>query len=72
MTLKIQKFVPNDREYPIYEVIDDDNNVLFDVSRTDSGAYEMMIQKGGAGRALPLHEVLQLIEQARALLEQEG
>jgi hypothetical protein len=72
MTLKIQKFVPNDREYPIYEVIDDENNVLFDVSRTDSGAYEMMIQKDGAWRALPLHEVLQLIEQARALLEQEG
>jgi hypothetical protein len=71
MALRLQKFAPIDREYPVYEVVDEENNILFDVSRTDAGAYEVMLQKDGAGRAFPLHEVLQLIEQARALLEQE-
>jgi hypothetical protein len=71
MPLKLQKFVPIDREYPIYEVTDESHNVLFDVSRTDGGAFEIGFHKDGVGRVLELEETLALILQARTLLEEE-
>ncbi len=71
MSLRIQKFVPIDRDYPIYEIINDANEVLLDVSRTDSGDYELMCHKAAVNTALDLDTVLRLISQARALLAEE-
>ena len=72
MKLKLQKFVPIDREFPIYEIIDAEGNVILDVSRSDNGTIELGLQPLGSGRVIPLKEVLHLIDEATTLLEREG
>ena len=49
MPPKLQKFAPIDRNYPIYEIIDEANEVLIDVSRSDAGIYELMCHQAAAG-----------------------
>ena len=71
MALKLPKFSPIDREYPVYELIDENNDVLLDVSRSNEGVYEIALHEGSVGRVLPLDDVLLLIQRARALLENE-
>jgi len=39
MALMLQKFCPIDREYPVYEVIDEKNDLLLDVIRSNDGVY---------------------------------
>jgi hypothetical protein len=72
VALKLQKFAPIDREFPIYEIVDDNGEVLLDVTRSDEGTLELGLQKNSQNRVIPLKEVLTLIEQACRLLELEG
>lgn len=72
MRLRLQKFTPIDREHPIYEVVDDERNVLLDVTRSSEGDWEILMHSDSVGRVLPLTEVMGLIARARRLLEEEG
>jgi hypothetical protein len=69
--LKIRKFTPLEREYPVFEVMDGDE-VLFDVSKTDAGVEEIAFHRAAAERAVPLAEVLFAITRAREALASEN
>jgi hypothetical protein len=69
MGLKLQKFAPIDREFPVYEITDDSGDVILDVSRADDGTLELGLQKLAAGRIVSLREVLRLIDEACKLIE---
>ncbi len=71
MSFKTQKFSPIDRKHSIYELIDEDDNVLIDISRSDEGDYEMALHAAGAGKVLPLAVVVDFIEKAQSFLEKE-
>ncbi|MCC7538971.1 MAG: hypothetical protein IT379_22285 [Deltaproteobacteria bacterium] len=65
--LRLRKFSPIDREYPIFEILDGDDVVL-DVSLSDAGNYELGVHESSSSRVLPLREVLGLIEEAQRRL----
>ena len=68
--LRLRKFSPIDRDYPIYEVVDGDC-VLLDVGRTDDGAYEVAFHAGASGRVMSLAVLERMIAEARELLAAE-
>lgn len=68
--LRLRKFSPIDREYPIYEIVAGED-VLFDVGRSDMGEYEFACHEASGGRVLPLLEITGLIEEAKRLLAEE-
>lgn len=68
--LRLRKFSPIDREYPIYEVVVGDE-VLFDIGRSDSGDYEFSVHAASSGRVVPLPELIHLMEEAKKLLAEE-
>jgi hypothetical protein len=59
------------QEYPIiYEVVDEDGNVLLDVTKNDSGIYESCIlDNQGQGRVIELQTLLELIQEAQRKIE---
>ena len=69
--LRLRKFTPIDREYPIYEVVDEQDRVFFDVARTDETTYEVAFHEAVSGAVLPLDDVEQMIAKAKALLAAE-
>lgn len=68
--LRLRKFSPIDREYPIYEVLDGDQ-ALFDIGRNDLGMLEVGFHPPCVGRVMSLDEVEPLIAEAKKLLMQE-
>ena len=72
MTLRLQKFTPIDRDYPIIEIIDEGGAVLLDISRNDGGELEMAFHPAIANRVLAYDDWISLVEQAktRALHEE--
>ncbi|HLZ65459.1 MAG TPA: hypothetical protein VKQ29_04465 [Aliidongia sp.] len=65
--IRIRKFSPIDREYPIFEVTDQNDVVLFDVAMTDDGALEIGFHNGIAGQTLPVLEFKRLLNEAIGL-----
>lgn len=65
MKLKLQKFSPIDRQYPVIEIIDERNDVLLDVSRNDEGMLEVCFHSSASNRVLPYDELMARIEQAK-------
>ena len=58
------------QEHPIYEIVDDEQNVLLDVTRTDAGVYEAcIIDNQGEGRVVELSVLLELIHEAQRKIE---
>jgi hypothetical protein len=71
--MRLRKTAPIDREYAVYEVLDERGDVLFDIGRSDDGAYEMSVfDAQGRGRILPLAKVLGLVDEARRLIEEDA
>jgi hypothetical protein len=68
--LRIRKFAPVDREYSIYEVLENDRP-LFDIGRRDDGQYEIAFHEACNGRVLPLDDVMTAIRQATEKLRVE-
>ena len=68
--LRLRRFSPIDRNYPIYEVLDG-RDILLSIARTDDGDYELWSNPVSTGRVLPLESVTQLIAEAKRLLTEE-
>jgi hypothetical protein len=70
--MRLRKTAPIDREYAVYEVLDDHGNVVFDIGKSDDGVYEMSVfDSQGRGRILALDKVLGLVAEARRLIEED-
>jgi hypothetical protein len=71
--MRLRKTAPIDREYSVYEVLDSEGDVLFDVGKSDEGVYEVSLFDGrGRGRVLPLEDVLSLVGEARRLIDDDA
>ncbi len=58
------------QEHAIYEIVDEDRNILLDVTKTDAGVYEAcIIDNQGQGRVVQLSVLLELIQEARRKIE---
>ncbi len=68
--LRLRKFSPIDREYPIYEIVQGQVS-LFDVGRNDAGDYEIAFHPASSGKILSLDAVKALIREAEQLLSEE-
>jgi len=69
--LRVRRFSPVDREYPIFEVIDGDE-ILFDLSKTDEGVAEIAFHAAVSGRVLRLQEVLAAMSSAQGMLDSDA
>ena len=65
--LRLRKFSPIDREYPIYEIVVGDD-VLFDVGRNDAGDFEFASHPASGGRVVPLLDIITLMQEAKRML----
>ncbi len=65
--LCLRKFSPIDREFPIYEILDGDQQIV-DVTRSNAGEYEISFHETSVGRVLPLLPLIALITEAQELL----
>jgi hypothetical protein len=68
--VRFRKFAPVDREYPIFELVED-NDVLLDVSASDEGVIEVALHAAGTGKIFKLDELHAILLQGRRLLEEE-
>lgn len=71
MAIRLQNFSPIDRDTDIYEIVDDENNVILDIATSETGAFEITVSPREEATTLPLDDVLRLIGEARKLLEVE-
>lgn len=69
--LKLQKFGPIDRDYPIFEIIDEDGVPLLDVTAANDGTVEIAITPTDTGKIMPYGECIVLIQRAYELLQAE-
>lgn len=71
-TLRLRKTSPIDREFSVYEVVDEAGDILFDVGKSDEGVYELAIfDHTGRGRVVELATVMALIDDARKRIEED-
>ena len=68
--VRFRKFAPVDREYPIFELVEDDN-VLLDISASDEGVIEVALHEAGTGKIFKLDELHAILLQGKRLLEEE-
>lgn len=68
--LRWRKFSPIDRDFPIYELLEDEV-VVFDITRGENHGFEIAFHQGASGRVFNLAMIEQMIAEAKALLEKE-
>lgn len=67
---RLRKTTDIRQEHPVYEIIDEKQRTLLDVTKTDAGVYEACIMDNeGEGRVVELQVLLELIEEARRKIE---
>jgi hypothetical protein len=61
------------QEHAIYELVDEDRNILMDVTKNDAGRFEAcIIDNQGDGRVVELNALLELIDEARRLIDEDA
>jgi len=65
--MRVRKFSPIDREDPIFEVLDDAGNPLFDISRSDAGFLEIAFSGAVANQVFLLEDFRRALDEAIAL-----
>ena len=68
--VRLRKFAPVDREYPIFELVEGDN-VLLDISSSDDGILEVALHEASVGKLFKLDDVHAILMQGKRLLEEE-
>ena len=72
-TIRLRKTSPIDREFSVYEIVDERGDVLFDIGRSDDGEYEMaLFDAERRGRVLALEQVLALVREAQRLIAEDA
>jgi hypothetical protein len=67
---RFRKFTAVDREYPIFELVADDE-VLLDISASDEGVLEVALHAGGANKLFLLDQLMEWIAEGKKLVEAE-
>lgn len=58
------------QEHPVYEIVDEAQITLLDITKTDAGVYETCIMdNNGVSRVVELETLLELIHEARRKME---
>lgn len=68
-TLRWQKFAHVDAVFPTYELVDHDNAIVLDVTRTEDGDIKVTFHESALGRTLDFSVLERLMTQARVWLE---
>ena len=68
--VRFRKFSPVDREYPIFELVEEDR-VLLDVSSSDDGVLEVALHEASVGKIFKLDDLHAILMQGKRLLEEE-
>lgn len=68
--LRIRKFAPIDRDYPIFEVLAGDE-VILDVSKDDNENLEIAFHTAASNRVMRVCALLEILEECKAMLEAE-
>ncbi len=68
--VRFRKFSPVDREYPIFELAEEDD-VLLDVSVSDDGILEVALHEACIGKVFKLDDLHAILMQGKQLLEEE-
>ena len=59
-------------ELPFFEVLDENNIILFDLSKTDQGEYEILFYEGCSSRSIKIELFNKMIHEAKnRFLEEE-
>ncbi len=67
--LRVRKFVPIDREYPIYEILARDE-IIFDVTKDGYGNLEIAFHVGVSNKGMRIAAFQEIIEECKTLLEE--
>lgn len=68
--IRIRKFSPIDRDYPIFEVLVGDK-VILDVSKDENGNDEIAFHDAVSNRVIRVCALLEIIEECKAMMEAE-
>jgi hypothetical protein len=68
--LHFRKFSPIDREYPIFELVEDDC-ILLDISATDDGVIDVSINPSACTKLFRYEQLAILLEEGIKLLKAE-
>ena len=68
--LRIRKFVPLDRVYPILEVLMDDE-VILDISRDNNRNLEIAFHDGISNKVMPVSKLLEIVEECKTMLDKQ-
>lgn len=69
---KLRKTSDVRQEHSIYELVDEDYNILMDVTKNDAGHFEVcIIDNRGDGRVVELSTLLELIDEARRRIDED-
>jgi hypothetical protein len=67
---RLRKTSDVNQESAIYEIVDEQLAVLLDVTRTDTGAFQVcIIDNQGEGRMIELSALLDLVQEAKRKIE---
>lgn len=68
---RLRKCSDVNMEYPYFEVLDDSDTILFDISKDDTGELRILFYDGVSSRQMLVAMLAQAIEDAKQLLEKE-
>lgn len=71
MSFRFRKFTAVDREHPIIECLSSEV-IVFDITKSTDGSWELGIHEGAAGTVLKLATFLDAIDQAKLRFEQDA
>ena len=69
--LKIRKCSDIDREYAFFEVVEGDDNILFDIGYSDDKLLEVSFHQSITAKTLPAQLLLELLEEGKKLADDD-
>lgn len=58
-------------ELPFFEVLDDEDTIIMDISKTDEGEFHILFYDGCSSKIIPLSLLEEIISEAKKLIAAE-
>ena len=69
---RFRKFAPIDREYPIFELVHEQSQIVFfDMGATNTGVLEVAIHQGAVNGIVNFDELMLLLKEGQRLVEKD-
>lgn len=62
---RLRKCSDIDMEYPYFEVVDNENTTIFDITKSDEGEFRILFYEGVSSKWMPVSMLETLIEDAK-------